>query len=268
MNKVKTLILRTAGTNCDKETAHAFSQAGSEVTFLHINELIKERKYFQDHQILALPGGFTYGDDIASGKILANELRNALQDEIVEFVKSGKLVIGICNGFQILVKMGLLPNVAGKDMGDVEATLARNNSGKFEDRWIHLSKVVTKKDICVWTKGLPEVIFIPVAHGEGKFIPCDKSVLEALWKAGQVVFQYSDENGEAVDYPDNPNGSVDRIAGVCDPTGRILGLMPHPERHVSYLQHPFWQRLDKSDSSLGVGLQIFKNGVSYVKRSL
>jgi len=256
--------LRTAGTNCDQETAFAFSKAGALAELVHINRLIEGKKHLQDYQILAIPGGFSYGDDIAAGKILANELRYKLIDDMRRFIREGKLIVGICNGFQVLVKSGLLP---GNNDLTQEASLIINDSGKFEDRWTYLrtyglTNLRTNK--CVWTSNLPEIIYLPVAHGEGKFITKDKSVLERLKKNGQVVFQYCDGKGKLADYPCNPNGSVDNIAGVCDETGRILGLMPHPERHLEVSQHPRWAKLKYR----GDGLAIFRNGVEYARRNL
>ncbi|MFQ5951992.1 MAG: phosphoribosylformylglycinamidine synthase I [Candidatus Omnitrophota bacterium] len=271
MKKVKTLILRAAGTNCDQETAHAFREAGSEVDLVHINALMKEKKKLSGYQILAIPGGFTYGDDIASGKILANELKHAMKAHLSSFVKAGKLVIGICNGFQVLVKMGILPDIKGKKNFKVELTLSLNDSGRFEDRWVYLKKTEDRKqktDKCVWTEGLPEIIYLPVAHAEGKFMPGSSSILKKLRDNGQIVFRYASKNGSRPSYPENPNGSVDDIAGICDPTGRILGLMPHPERHVTYLQHPNWRRLSQKGKDMGVGLKIFKNGVNFAQNYL
>ena len=266
MKKVKTVVLRTAGTNCDMETAHAFREAGSEVELLHINALVKQRAILADAGILAIPGGFTYGDDIASGKILANELRHALKEELAHFIRSGKLMIGICNGFQVLVKMGLLPNTVTADSPDMEATLTLNNSGKFEDRWVYLKKE-DPDGKCVWTRELPRIIYLPVAHGEGKFIPKEEGVLKKLKQNGQIVFRYADRMGNLAGYPYNPNGSIENIAGICDPTGRIFGLMPHPERHIDYVQHPNWRRGPGKDE-MGIGLQIFKNGVNFVRENL
>jgi phosphoribosylformylglycinamidine synthase len=263
MKKVKTLILRTAGTNCDVETAHAFKLAGSEPDLVHINSVVKDSSLLKKYDILAIPGGFTYGDDIASGKILANELKNFILPELTKFVESGKPIIGICNGFQVLVKMGLLPDTKRKRAGKVESTLSLNNSGKFEARWVYLKKDPAAIK-CVWTRGLPDTIFLPVAHGEGKFIPADDDILMSLRENGQIVLRYSDPDGRKPAYPSNPNGSVDDIAGISDPSGHIFGLMPHPERHVAFTQHPHWQRtIDRS--SLGAGLQIFKNGVNFVR---
>ncbi|MFH1552918.1 MAG: phosphoribosylformylglycinamidine synthase I [Candidatus Omnitrophota bacterium] len=266
MKKVKAIILRTAGTNCDKETAYAFRAAGAETELVHINALSKNKSALKKYHILAVPGGFTYGDDVASGKILANELKSKLTKQLADFISSGKLIIGICNGFQVLVKMGLLPNIGETKTSKIEATLSLNDSGKFEDRWVHLKH--DERDRCVWTVDLPEIIYIPIAHAEGKFIPKDEKALNALKKNGQVVFRYTDECGRASGYPDNPNGSVDAIAGICDPTGRILGMMPHPERHVSYLQHPNWRRAPQDRKKMGVGLKIFKNSVKFVRNNI
>jgi phosphoribosylformylglycinamidine synthase I len=270
MKKVKAIVLRTAGTNCDKETAAAFRMAGAEADLVHINALKKNRHLLDKYHIMAIPGGFTYGDDIASGKVLANELKSALKRRITRFVRDGKLVIGICNGFQVLVKMGILPSLGGKLDYGIDATLSLNDSGKFEARWVHLKNEGSgvKDPKCVWTKGLPDVIYIPVAHAEGKFIPKNAKVLRELRGNGQVVFRYGDGNGKPPGYPDNPNGSIDDIAGICDPSGRILGLMPHPERHVTYLQHPNWRRCAGDRKDMGVGLKIFKNGVKFARNQI
>ncbi|MBD3425923.1 MAG: phosphoribosylformylglycinamidine synthase I [Candidatus Omnitrophica bacterium] len=266
MKKVKTIVLRTAGTNCDKETAYAFQQAGSEADLVHINTLVSGKKKLANYHILAIPGGFTYGDDVASGKILANELRFKLKGQLSDFVDHGKLVIGICNGFQVLVKMGLLPRLSGKKDSPVESTLSLNDCGKFQAKWVHLKR--EDETGCVWTVGLPDIVYVPIAHAEGKFIPRNKSVLDTLKRNEQVVFRYCDSKGERRGFPYNPNGSVDDIAGITDPTGRILGMMPHPERHISYLQHPNWRRLSPNADNMGIGLKIFKNGVNYVKNHL
>lgn len=265
MKKVDVIVLRTAGTNCDKETAFAFGLAGANAELVHVNELTRKEKHLADYQILAIPGGFSYGDDVASGKILANELRFKLEEKLQEFIKNGKLVIGICNGFQILVKAGLLPNLSG-DFQTIEATLTLNDSNKFEDRWVHLKRGKGAK--CVWTGGMDDIIELPVAHGEGKFIPKDKKILTRLKKEGLVVFEYVDENGERKGYPYNPNGSVEAIAGICDRTGRIFGLMPHPERHISLYQHPRWTRKTDTGSKEGSGIEIFRNGVTFAKKHL
>ena len=260
MKKIKVCVLRTAGTNCDKETAAAFNLAGAQADLLHINSLVNQKAALSDYHILALPGGFSYGDDVASGKIFANELRFKLAGQMREFIHQGKLIIGICNGFQILVKSGFLP---GNEELKQEASLIINDSGKFEDRWVHLKSAKNK---CVWTKNLPKIIYLPVAHGEGKFITLNKEVLNKLKNNGQIVFQYCDSQGRLAGYPDNPNGAVENIAGICDSTGRIFGLMPHPERHIFKEQHPgFWNQ-PKNVKADGCG--IFKNGVDYIKNKI
>ena len=272
MKKPKVLVIRTAGTNCDKETAFAFTAAGAEAELVHINELTGRRRQLKDYVILALPGGFTYGDDIASGKILANELRYKLEDALQSFIRDGKLIIGICNGFQILVKAGLLPNLAG-DFQAIEATLTLNDSNKFEDRWVYLrkSKIKNQKSKCIWMDGINGIIQLPVAHGEGKFIPKDNGVLNTLKRNGLIALEYVDERGKAPSYPDNPNGSIENIAGICDRTGMIFGLMPHPERHLSIYQGPNWtrnmQKIPEKGEG-GDGLTIFKNGVKFAKKYL
>ena len=269
MKKPKVCILRTAGTNCDKETAFAFSLAGASADLVHINNLVNTKVSIADYHILALPGGFSYGDDIASGKIFANELKYKLADDLKKFIQDGKLIIGICNGFQILVKSGLLP---GNDQLVQEASLIINDSGKFEDRWVYLKSQITKhlpigqagklQTKCIWARNLPEIIYLPVAHGEGKFILENKKILKRLKDNGQVVFQYSNAQGKLSGYPDNPNGALENIAGICDKTGRILGLMPHPERNINLGQHPSWKK-----NGAGIGLQIFKNGTDYIKKN-
>lgn len=262
---VKVIILRTAGTNCDKETAFAFESAGASAELVHVNRLSSGAKSLDDYRILAIPGGFTYGDDISSGKILANELKFAIEEELEGFVNAGKLIIGICNGFQVLVKAGLLPNLTG-DFKTIEATLTLNDSNKFEDRWVYLKKPESK---CVWTKGINEVITLPVAHGEGKFIPKDSDLLRRLKNDGLIALKYCDERGRRAGYPYNPNGAVEGIAGICDPTGRIFGLMPHPERHLSSYQHPEWTRRSPAkQGGEGDGLAIFRNGVDFAKKHL
>jgi len=285
MLKPKVCVLRSAGTNCDQETAAAFKLAGAAAELLHINSLVNNRRTLEDFHILALPGGFSYGDDVASGKIFANELRFKLLDSLVKFIADGKLIIGICNGFQILVKSGFLPGrgpygtlaqrtakcalaerggrcapVRGIEDLKQDTSLILNDSAKFEDRWVYLKP---GGSYCVWTKGLKKIIYLPVAHGEGKFVVQDKNVLNRLKRNKQIVFQYCDAQGRLSGYPDNPNGSIENIAGICDSTGRILGLMPHPERHICAAQHPRKDELKSLRS--GDGLQIFKNGVDYIK---
>lgn len=257
--KVKVLILRAAGTNCDYETKFAFECVDAHADLVHINELFRKKKKLSGYHILAIPGGFTYGDDVSAGKILANELKYGLGGALKDFVSQGKLIIGICNGFQVLVKGGFLPGING----GAEATLMLNDSGKFEDRWGYLRK---RYNICIWTKGVDEIIYLPVAHAEGKFVPAHNGTLAKLKEDERIVFQYVDKDGNLAGYPDNPNGSTENIAGICDSTGRILGMMPHPERYVDPLNHPRWMRDELKQE--GDGLAIFRNGVEYAKANL
>lgn len=262
----KVIVLRTAGTNCDKETVFAFKDSGADVDLVHINMLFEGKKKLSDYHILALPGGFSYGDDIAAGRILANELRVKLGKDLKKFIKDGKLIIGICNGFQILVKAGILPGNFSDEKQEFEqtTTLMTNDSAKFEDRWTHLQATGQ----CVWTKDIDgKVVYFPVAHGEGKFMCKTDAILNKIQSNRQVVFRYCTKDGKKALYPDNPNGSVDNIAGITDSTGRVLGLMPHPERHFFFTQHPFWTRF-KTKSRYGDGAKIFQNGVQYVKKNL
>jgi phosphoribosylformylglycinamidine synthase I len=274
MSCVRVLVLKTAGVNCDAETVFAFESAGASSELVHINQLVTREKKLVDYQVMALPGGFSYGDDIAAGKILANEIKYKLFQETKSFIQKGGLIIGICNGFQVLVRAGLLP---GNEAFDQEATLVNNDCGIFQDRWVYLTRPqghkVTRSQgdkatgqqngLCVWTKGLPDIIYLPIAHGEGKFIPKNEEVLDRLKKNGQVVFHYCDKHGRWGDFPINPNGSVENIAGICDETGRVFGLMPHPERHLVSLQHPRWTR--EGLKKHGDGYQIFLNAVNYFK---
>lgn len=253
---VKTIVLRAPGTNCDAETVFAFEQAGSAVDLVHVNQIIRHERRLADYQILVIPGGFTYGDDIAAGKVLANELQLKLGEDVMRFFEAGGLILGICNGFQALVKAGFLPDP--HNGGQPRITLAANDSGKFECRWIHLA--VNKESPCVFTREM-DSMYVPVAHGEGKFV-AEPDILPHI----NVVVRYADEQGDTgAGYPHNPNGSVDGIAGICDSSGRIFALMPHPERHIRGTQHPQWTRLGAK--RYGDGFQIFQNAIRWVQRS-
>jgi len=255
MNKVKTLILRAPGTNCDVESAFAFERAGAQVDLIHVNELIRRQTLLADYRIMVLPGGFTYGDDISAGKILANELRLKVRDEMQRFVDAGKLILGICNGFQVLVKAGMLPE--SKREGPPPLTLAGNDSGRFECRWVYLR--VNEGSPCIFTRGI-SLMYLPVANGEGKVVVEPGAIQES-----NVALRYADETGDTrVGYPHNPNGSMKNIAGICDGTGRIFALMPHPERFVHPTQHPRWTR--QSCRDYGEGFRVFLNAVEWAKR--
>ena len=257
MAKVNVLVLRAAGTNCDEETAFAFELAGAEAQRVHVNRLRETPALLRRYEVLAIPGGFTYGDDLGAGTVLANELTCWLRDQLEAFLQAGRLIIGICNGFQVLVKMDLLPRVPGLD-GQRQATLAPNLSARFEDRWVRL-RVTAGRSAFVRDQHLIE---LPVAHAEGRFAARDDAVLEQLKANNQIVFQYCDTDGRpTTEYPANPNGSVLGVAGVCDPTGRVLGMMPHPERHVLGVHHPRWTR--EGAKAQGDGLALFKNALAY-----
>lgn len=258
MPKVQVLVLRAPGANCDQETAFAFERAGARAKRVHVNRLLERPAMLADYQVLCIPGGFSYGDDLGAGRILGNQIQHHLRDVLHEFKQSGKLVLGICNGFQILTRSGLLldDDASGRPV----ATLTNNDSCKFEDRWVRLR---TTSDKCVFFSGI-EQMYLPVAHAEGKFVPRDSAALAALEAAGQVVLRYasSDGNGHEVTYPDNPNGSVGAIAGICDSSGRVCGLMPHPERHIDATHHPRWTRFSSLPEA-GDGLQVFRNAVRF-----
>jgi phosphoribosylformylglycinamidine synthase len=253
--KPLTLILRCAGTNCDAETAHAFELAGARTERVHVNRLLENPSLLAEAQLLALPGGFSYGDDINSGRILANQLRHHLADPLRDFIAAGKPVIGICNGFQVLVKTDLLPGPLGGLAGQT-CTLAHNDSGRFIDRWV---KLEPHPSPCIWTQNLSP-LELPIAHGEGKFVPANESVRKVLWDQKRVALTYAGEDQTC-------NGSVDCIAGVCDATGLVFGLMPHPERYVDPTQHPAWTR-QKPLPDVGAGLAIFRNAVQYATQAV
>lgn len=248
---VRVLTLRTAGTNCDHEGSAAFRAAGAQVDHRHVQEIYASPKELAKYRVVFFPGGFSYGDDVAAGKIQAVETKLFLFDALSEFVDRGGFLLGVCNGFQMLVKTGLLP---GWQRGRQEFALTNNDSARFEDRWVRLR---VEKSRCAFLD--PGWAFdAPVAHGEGKFLAKDEETLARLKRENLVVFRYLDRQGEpAKSFPENPNGSVDAIAGITDATGRILGLMPHPERHSLPHHHPQWTRDRIADA--GAGLRLFEN---------
>jgi phosphoribosylformylglycinamidine synthase I len=254
MAKAKVLILRAPGANCDVEAQFAFETAGAEAERLHINRLRDKPALLHNYQILVIPGGFTYGDDVAAGKILANQLSVFLGEQLRIFRDQEKLILGICNGFQAILKAGLL---MPPDEDGPLATLAHNACGRFEDRWVHLEVRAGK---CPFLKGC-ERLYLPIAHGEGNFICREEWILKGFEQAGQIVLRYVDAEGKPGPFPVNPNGSQGDVAGMCDATGRVLGLMPHPERHVLATQHPQWTRRGLAEE--GEGLRLFKNAVEY-----
>lgn len=256
----KALILFAPGTNRDLDAAQALELAGALPEVVHLNQLRRGERRWQDYQLLVLPGGFSYADALGAGKLLALELQHDFAGPISEFVASGKPVIGICNGFQALVKAGLLPDPAHA-IDDAQATLTFNANGHFECRWVRMLPV---SQVCAWTRGLEEPIDCPVAHGEGNFQPRDPRLAEALLASGQAALLYAASDGHPAQgvYPYNPNGSAADIAGLCNPAGNVLGLMPHPENHIFPTQHPLWTR----GLARGSGLALFRNGVSYANQ--
>ena len=249
----RVLILRAPGTNCDQESAYAFQQAGGQTEFIHVNRVLEQPKLLEAFQILCFPGGFSYGDDIAAGRILGNQVQHHLREALLDFKQAGKLILGICNGFQILVRTGLL-----WDEHELAppATLTDNQSGRFECRWVHLKAAGTK---CVFMQGI-ERLELPVAHAEGNLTFRNQAAMDLLAALGQLALHYSGPTTEAVAYPANPNGSQAHVAGLCDATGRIFGLMPHPERFIDPTHHPHWTRTPRPT---GDGLALFQNAVNY-----
>lgn len=257
MAAVRVLILRAPGANCDLETAFAFEKAGAIPERIHIHRIKQEPKLLDAFQVLTIPGGFTYGDDVAAGKILAVQMRTFLNDALQQFRDQGKLILGICNGFQALLKAGLL--VPPSERG-VPATLTANEPPGFVDRWVHLRAEPGK---CPFLQGY-SVWEAPIAHGEGRFV-CDKpETYRRLEEGGQIVLRYVDAAGQPGPYPANPNGSQGSVAGLCDITGQVLGMMPHPERHVLPTQHPRWTRRGLSEE--GDGLRLFRNAVQFFQK--
>ena len=264
MPSPRVLILRAPGTNCDEETAFAFQQAGAEAERVHVNRLIENPALKDRYQILCIPGGFSYGDDIAAGRILATRLQQHLADLVDTFAHGSgdRLVLGVCNGMQVLMRLGVLTEGVGPS-STAAATLTWNNHGHFEDRWVHL---VVDQTPCVFLKDV-ERMYLPMAHAEGKFVAKSTSVLSALGQQGRLALRYArGEQGrvedEVLPFPDNPNGADANVAGVCDASGRVFGLMPHPERHIDPTQHPFWTRRSEQPEH-GDGMAMFRNAVEW-----
>ena len=269
----KAIVIAGNGTNCEMEMAYACKLGGfDQVDIVHISQLIYGEKNLNDYHFLNLAGGFLDGDDLGSAKANANRIKHAvikntgerLFDHILLFIEKGGLILGVCNGFQLMVKLGLLPGF-DQDYTLQHTTLTYNDSGRFEDRWVYLK--INRESPCILTRGL-DTSYFPVRHGEGKFVVGDESVRTRLHAQSQVVMYYTrDDYGEATDaYPFNPNGSIDGIAGICDASGRMLGMMPHPEGFLHYTNHPRWTREHLSPE--GMGVAIFRNAAEYVKQTL
>jgi phosphoribosylformylglycinamidine synthase subunit PurQ / glutaminase len=274
--QARVLILRAPGTNCDAETAYAFQRAGGQPEILHVGRVLEAPQLLGNYQVLCVPGGFSYGDDIASGRIFGVQLQHHLADAMQQFKAAGKLILGICNGFQVLVKCGLLTE--NNSAQTPPATLAWNLSGKFEARWVRL--IVDGKK-CPFLAGIDQM-YVPVKHGEGRFVTRDDATLLELQRQGQLVLRYAPlcdgqaHNGgpsiaaaqprdisQPVAYPDNPNGAQANVAGMCDSTGRVFGLMPHPELHIEQMHHPRWTRGEGSEN--GDCLRLFQNAVQFFR---
>lgn len=257
MAKPNVLILRSPGTNCDEETAYAFELAGAETEAIHVNQLLAEPELIKKFQVVCIPGGFSFGDDISGGKVLALQLQHNLGDALGNFHADGNLILGICNGFQVLLKAGLLIR---NEFEGPAATLTWNDTGRYRDSWVHLA---SDDDLCVFLRGIDQ-IELPIAHAEGKFVSRNSQLLEYLAVNHQLAIKYckpSGPNGE-VPFPHNPNGSAHDVAGICDDTGRVFGLMPHPERFADETNHPNWTRSDRPAKQF-TGLKIFENAVAF-----
>lgn len=260
VKKPRVFVLKSAGTNCDLETKQAFELAGAQAAIGFSCDLFNSPRFKKTH-IIVFPGGFSYGDDIAAGKVWATELKCFYFDKLQDFIERGNLIIGICNGFQVLVRLGILPAMGGKTEQIV--TLVCNDSGRYEDRWVYLK---TRKSRSVIVPELHQPIHIPIAHAEGKFITNNSATLEELFKKQQVVFQYVSKKGAFAGYPVNPNGSLRHIAGICDATGQVLGMMPHPERAILPTHSPNWRRTDQQ--GFLTGATIINGALEYVRKTL
>lgn len=273
--EVRAVVIAGNGTNCEREVAFACRLAGADVAdIVHVAELLAGRARLDDYHFLNLAGGFLDGDDLGSAKAGANRLLHApivgsnekLIDQVNRFIAAGKLVMGVCNGFQLMVKMGLLPALDG-DHGVQSATLTVNDSGRFEDRWTYLK--LDPESPCIYTRGLAGGIYLPVRHGEGKFVVARETTLDAIEARHLIPLRYCAANyaEPTLDYPLNPNGSVHAIAGVCDPTGRLFGLMPHPEAYLHRTHHPRWTR-DEDLPEEGMGLWLYQNAINFIRAEL
>ncbi len=265
-------VLRAPGTNCDPETAHAFQLCGAKADRVHVLRVLENPEVLASYQVLCIPGGFSYGDDIGAGVIFSSHLRGKLSGAIRDFLTADKLALGICNGFQVLLKAGILPGgadgLAAEASDERDATLTWNDNGRYTALWVRLATLNSNN---VFLRGIDD-LEVPVAHAEGRLVVRDPSVLDAWREAGQVALCYRSQNGVSVEspprwlttkleYPENPNGSFANIAGLSDPSGRVLGLMPHPERFIHATQHPNWTRLKLRGE--GAGLKLFRNAVEY-----
>lgn len=261
----RVLILTGYGLNCEAESQWAWQQAGADAERMHLHDLLDEPARLRDVRALMFIGGFSFGDHMGSGHVFALRLRHRLRDELKRFVEDGKLVLGICNGFQIMVKLGLLPGLDG-DYFTPRVALTHNDCGAFQNFWVRLR--MEPSSPCVFTKGM-DFLDVPIRHGEGKLFTLDRKLLDRMEAAGCVACRYADPaTGEPTQaFPHNPNGSLNAIAGLCDPTGRVFGMMPHPEAFLFPENHPRqdFQRLENTLPATGAGLQLFTNAVRHLR---
>jgi len=265
--QVRALIITGMGLNCEVETAKAFEVCGATPVRVHVQDLLRDPTPMREAHILVLIGGFSFGDHLGAGVVFANRLRSHLEDELRAFVAAGKLVLGICNGFQTLTRLGLAPALDGQYLTP-QVALTHNDQGTFRDAWVTLK--CNPASPCIWTRGI-ELIPLPIRHGEGKLVTLDADTLDALEEQNLVAMRYADQSGEtAREYPDNPNGSTHAIAGICDPSGRVFGLMPHPEAYLSPYNHPHWtrQKINNVLPDHGLGRRLFQNGVDFASTKL
>ncbi len=263
----RALIVRTAGTNCDAELCRAFERAGATPDLVHVRTLMADPARIDGYDLIGFPGGFSYGDDVASGRVLAMQMRERLYGSLREAVERGVPIIGVCNGFQVMVQVGLLPGPEAGGAWPTDAAppqtvaLTDNVPPRFRDEWVRVE--ADPASPCVWTRGLLDAhpdgaMMLPIAHGEGRFVAQDRATLDALAGNGQVALRYVD----------NPNGSTGNVAGICDASGRVFGLMPHPERYLDWTRHPFWTRLEAgARSGPTPGLAMFAGAVDSVRRA-
>jgi phosphoribosylformylglycinamidine synthase len=274
MKKIRAIVITGNGTNCEMEAAHACRLGGfDDAVIAHIAEILSGEIRLDDFHFLNLTGGFLDGDDLGSAKAQANRLKHAavagsgekLVEQFSRFISAGKLILGVCNGFQLMVKMGMLPGFDG-DYLTQSVTLTHNDCGRFQDRWTYLKADPASPS--VFTRGIEKGIYLPVRHGEGKFLCDSEATLNRIEQEHLAVFKYSgpDYAEAATEFPANPNGARNSIAALCDPSGRLMGLMPHPEAFVHYTQHPRWTREQLPEE--GDGLILYKNAAEYVKQNL
>ncbi len=266
--RVRALVITGFGLNCERETHCALTEAGATTENVHLNDILDGNRSLDEFHILAFIGGFSFGDHIGAGTVFANRIKYRMREQLQKFVEAGRLIIGICNGFQTMTRLGLVPAVGGKFL-EQQVALAQNKQGVFRDSWSLLR--ANPASPCIYTRGI-DVIPLPIRHGEGRFVARDADMLAQLEKDNLVALRYVDpESTEpTMEFPHNPNGSVNSIAGICDPSGRIFGLMPHPEAYLSPFNHPHWtrQKLNGVLPDEGLGVKIFRNAVEFAAANL